>query len=164
MYLNSNCLCHLIMYGDTVRVTLRQICVIELFLMLTYYYKICTGKLSQRRKPSKCPLIYHLPLYQAFFHRFLLNSRNYLKSRGVLPKNRIFLLNSSEIPNFLHQNERFFRWTQGFISLTRGFVNSVVLEAAKSMKKAWYSTWGCHFVFSGHSLDPDVFGTKLRWG
>ena len=91
MYLNSNCLCHLIMYGDTVRVTLRQICVIELFLMLTYYYKICTGKLSQRRKPSKCPLIYHLPLHiSGFFSQIFAKLKKLSKIKGGFAKKQDF--------------------------------------------------------------------------
>ena len=48
-----------------------------------------------------------------FFHRFSLNSRQsklkkFAKLKDFSPKTRIFLLNSREIPNFPHQNERIF--------------------------------------------------------
>ena len=52
-------------------------------------------------------------LTQAFFTVFLLNSRQsklkkFSKLKDFSPKIRIFLLNSREIPNFPHQNERIF--------------------------------------------------------
>ena len=48
-----------------------------------------------------------------FFHRFSLNSRQsklkkFSKLKDFSPKIRIFLLNSREIPNFPHENERIF--------------------------------------------------------
>ena len=49
-----------------------------------------------------------------FFHHFSLDSsqfklKKFSKLKVFSPKNRIFLLNSREIPNFPHQSERIFR-------------------------------------------------------
>ena len=63
--------------------------------------------------PSWMVFFFKFQLPQAFFHRFSLNSRQtklkkFSKLKDFSPKIRIFLLNSREIPNFPHENERIF--------------------------------------------------------
>ena len=69
--------------------------------------------ICHKLETKKTALINNALLPQAFSHRFLLNSRQskpkkFSKLMGFSPKSRIFLLNSREIPNFPHQNERIF--------------------------------------------------------